>query len=191
MNNRELLINVCREVEPLLDQFVLVGGCLTQLLITDSAAPHPRPTQDVDMVVNALTLGDYYKVESKLRDLGFSQSMGEHGIICRWFKGELILDVMPPVKKILGFTNRWYRHAIEFSESISLNGMVINHISAPIFIATKLDAFNSRGKGDFMMSHDLEDLISVIDGRSSIIGDIKASPLKCTGVCEIEYQKFI
>lgn len=104
MNNRELLINVCREIEPLLSEFVLVGGCSTELLITDSAAPHPRPTQDVDMVVNAVTLNDYYAVESKLREFGFSQTMDEQAVICRWIKGPLKLDVMPTNEKILGFT---------------------------------------------------------------------------------------
>lgn len=176
MNNRELLTRVCREIEPLLTQLVLVGGCSTELLITDQAAPHPRPTQDVDMVVNAVSLNDYYKVESKLRDCGFTQSMDEQGIICRWLKGDLKLDVMPTDKNIFGFTNCWYSLAIEQAVSITFEGMRLNHINAAVFIATKLEAFDSRGKADFMMSHDLEDLISVIDGRENIVEDIATSP---------------
>ena len=176
MNNRELLVSVCREIEPLLNQLVLVGGCSTELLITDSAAPHPRPTQDVDMIVNAITLNDYYSIESKLREFGFTQTMDEQGIICRWVKGVLKLDVMPTDAKILGFTNRWYQRAVEKAVTIKYENMVINHISAPIFIATKLDAFDSRGEGDFMMSHDLEDLIAVIDGRNNIVEDVAISP---------------
>lgn len=176
MTNRELLINVCQEIKPLLDQLVLVGGCATELLITDRAASSPRTTQDVDMTVNTLTLNDYYKIESELCDLGFSQTIDEHGVICRWCKDNLILDVMPADKKILGFTNRWYSQAIEYSEAIDLNGLAINHIIAAIFIATKLEAFDSRGNNDFMMSHDLEDIISVVDGRSTIVEDVAASP---------------
>lgn len=191
MNNRELLINVCREIKPLLDQFVLVGGCSTELLITDSAAPHPRPTQDVDMVVNAITLHDYYHVEAELRELGFSQTMDEHGIICRWEKGILKLDVMPIDEKILGFTNRWYRHAVDNAITTHLDDITINHVTAAVFIATKLDAFSSRGKGDFMMSHDLEDLISVIDGRNSIIEDIKSSPIDVQEYIKSEIKIFL
>jgi hypothetical protein len=44
------------------------------------------------------------------------------------------------------------------------------------FIATKLVAFADRGKGDYLASHDLEDLIAVIDGRAAIIEEIASAP---------------
>jgi len=65
MNNRNLLLAVCREIEPLLEQLVLVGGCVTELLVSDPAAPNPRMKQDVDWVVNAVSLDSYYKLESQ------------------------------------------------------------------------------------------------------------------------------
>ncbi|VAX09705.1 hypothetical protein MNBD_GAMMA25-1231 [hydrothermal vent metagenome] len=117
---------------------MLVGGCATELLITDIAAPEPRPTKDVDMVVDVASLADYYKIEEQLREFGFTQSMDDQGVICRWIKN---------------------------AQQIMINGININHITAPIFIATKLDAFLSRGKADYLLNHDLEDLISVVDGR--------------------------
>ncbi len=106
MNNRELLLCVCKEIEVLLDQLVLVGGCATGLLITDVAAPEPRPTKDVDMVIDVINLAEYYKIENRLRELKFTQSIDDQGVICRWVKNELMLDVMPTNEKILGFTNR-------------------------------------------------------------------------------------
>ena len=39
-------------------------------------------------------------------------------------------------------------------------------------IASKLAAFTNRGNRDFWMSHDLEDLITVIDGRENIVSEI-------------------
>lgn len=39
----------------------------------------------------------------------------------------------------------------------------------PYFLATKIEAFKGRGRRDFWASHDLEDLIFVIDGRSTIV----------------------
>jgi predicted nucleotidyltransferase len=180
MSNSDLLLAVCKEIESLLDQLVLVGGCATELLITDTAAPEPRPTYDVDMVLHALNIGDYYKVETQLRELGFSQTEDEQGIICRWTKKALVLDVMPTDEKILGFTNRWYPHAVEYAENITIGGLKINYITAPIFIATKLEAFYSRGKDDILASHDLEDLISVIDGRNSIVDEIRSAPSEVT-----------
>jgi hypothetical protein len=35
-----------------------------------------------------------------------------------------------------------------------------------------LEAFKDRGKNDFLLSHDLEDIISVIDGRPGIVDDV-------------------
>jgi len=49
------------------------------------------------------------------------------------------------------------------------------HIPA-CFLATKLEAFADRGRGDFL-GHDLEDVIAVIDGRPSIEKEVEsASP---------------
>lgn len=44
--------------------------------------------------------------------------------------------------------------------------------SAPYFLATKLEAFKDRGKQDFLLSHDLEDITSVIDSRPEIASDV-------------------
>jgi len=35
------------------------------------------------------------------------------------------------------------------------------------FLATKFAAFDGRGKGDYMASHDLEDIVAVVDGVPS------------------------
>ncbi len=86
MKNQELLIAVCKEIEPLLDQLVLVGGCATELLITNKAAPALRPTRDVDMIIDVLSLSRYHDTEANLRKFGFTQTMDDQGLICRWTK---------------------------------------------------------------------------------------------------------
>ena len=176
MNNQELLIAVCKEIEPLLDQLVLVGGCATELLVTDKAAPSPRPTQDVDMIIDVIYLRRYHDTEAKLREFGFTQTMDDQNIICRWTKNNLMLDLIPTDEKILGFTNRWYTYAVQHPQQTVIDNIAINHISASIFIATKLEAFDSRGKGDYFASHDLEDLIAVIDGRDELMEEIQDAP---------------
>jgi hypothetical protein len=40
-----------------------------------------------------------------------------------------------------------------------------------------MEAFRGRGKNDFMASHDLEDFVAVIDGRSTIVAEIAQAPL--------------
>ena len=43
---------------------------------------------------------------------------------------------------------------------------------APIFCATKLDAFADRGGGD-VYHHDLEDVIAIVDGRSELMSELE------------------
>src|ERR1700728_3120795 len=51
----------------------------------------------------------------------------------------------------------------------------IRLITAPLFLAAKLEAFRGRGGGDYYASHDLEDVIALIDGRAELVGEITAS----------------
>lgn len=77
---------------------------------------------------------------------------------------------------ILGFSNRWYPEALRSAQRLELRtDLCIRLISAPAFIATKLEAFNSRGKADVMTSHDLEDLINVVDGRPELTDEVGAT----------------
>lgn len=52
MSNLQLLKRVCHEIEPVLAQMVLVGGCATGLLLTDSGASEVRYTDDVDLITH-------------------------------------------------------------------------------------------------------------------------------------------
>lgn len=43
-------------------------------------------------------------------------------------------------------------------------------------MATKLEAWNGRGGGDHLRSHDLEDLVTLIDGRAEVLDEVEGSP---------------
>lgn len=45
-------------------------------------------------------------------------------------------------------------------------------ITAPYFLACKFAAFDNRGNNDFMMSHDMEDIVAVVDGRPGLADEI-------------------
>ncbi len=88
----------------------------------------------------------------------------------------MILDVMPTDQRILGFGNCWYKAAIRHAERIKLaEERAINVVSVPYFLATKLEAFRSRGKSDFLGSHDLEDVLSVFDGCQVVVNAVERS----------------
>lgn len=94
-------------------------------------------------------------------------------VICRWFYDDVVLDVMPTDENILGFGNRWYKKAIAASILHRLTDKIdIKIVTAPYFLATKLEAFKTRGKSDYYASHDFEDIISILDGRLEIVDEI-------------------
>ena len=97
--------------------------------------------------------------------------------ICRWRQKQTILDLLPLDENILGFSNRWYKPAMEFAQDHQLGpGLRIRVVTAVYFCATKLEAFRRRGKGDYLSSHDLEDLISVVDGRLELVDEMQVAP---------------
>lgn len=155
-------------------QMVFVGGAVAGLLITDPAMPAIRPTDDVDIVVQATVLREYHLVEAALIARGFVHDMQVDAPICRWRIGPIAVDVMPMDERVLGFSNRWYPLAVNTAEYFALpSGLRIRLIQAPVFIATKLEAFANRGNGDFLFSHDLGDLIAVIDGRDALLEECR------------------
>ncbi|MGV3580881.1 MAG: hypothetical protein ACO1N8_01100 [Methylophilus sp.] len=185
--NRAILLIIAKALGDLCEQVIFVGGCATGLLVTIPRAQVIRPTDDVDIVANVVSRQGYHAIESKLRTKGFVQNM-EAPHICRWHYEGVAVDVMPTDKSILGFDNRWYPLAIETAEHIALdNETKIRLISAPLFIATKLEAFEGRGKGDMLLSHDLEDIVTVIDGRPSLIAEMRIVP---RGLQEYIAEKF-
>jgi predicted nucleotidyltransferase len=175
--NRALLLNTVVRLGELADQFVFVGGCATGLLVTAVRSQTVRVTIDVDVVTQVATLGDYYKISAQLEKKGFRQELISDSPLCRWVTDDLQLDVMPTDPNIIGFSNRWYPLAAETARLYELNAQRrIQLITAPLFLATKLDAFRDRGRSDFLASHDLEDFVTVIDGRPEIETEIHAAP---------------
>ena len=158
-------------------RFAFVGGAVAGLLITDPANPPIRPTEDVDIVAEVLALSGYHRIEKALRERGFNQDMSADAPICRWKVEGVTVDVMPTMETILGFANRWYPLCVATAEPLELpSGIAIRVIQAPVFIGTKLEAFCGRGGGDYLFSHDLGDIISVVDGRDSLIKECWQMP---------------
>lgn len=158
----------------LADQVVFVGGATVGLWISDPAAPPVRPTDDVDVVVEVATRSAFYDFEAQLREAGFSEDQ-ESGVICRWRHREtgLILDAMPSRADILGFENKWQAAAIPHAVPYQLpSGAAIRVAPAVYLLAMKLDAFKGRGNGDFIGSRDFADIITLIDGRPELLGEV-------------------
>lgn len=174
--NLALLTAMAKRLRPLLEELVFVGGCTTGLLVSDTASAPIRPTTDVDVMVEIVSRAAYYTLAERLRELGFQEDTADNAPICRWIIDSMVLDVLPTDPAILGFSNRWYPDALQAAQPFVLaEGLVIRLITAPHFLATKLEAFYGRGQGDFLFSHDLEDIVTVIDGRPALADEIQAA----------------
>lgn len=190
--NLESLIIIATRLDELCNEVTFVGGCVTGILITDKVAPDVRFTVDVDCIINVLSKPEYYSLSEKLRQKGFKEMLSGNHPICRWDCDGILIDVMPTHKNILGFSNKWYKDAQNNAVSKNLNASkVVNVISAPYFLATKLEAFKDRGKQDYLLSHDLEDIAAVIDGRPEIVSDVSNTATNLKNYLSIEFNTLI
>jgi len=173
---RVLVETVARRLGPLRAEAAFLGGAAVSLLLSDEGAPEVRSTMDVDVIVEVSSRLAYYRLAERLRELGFREVSEEGAPVCRWEVGGVLVDVMPTLPDILGFSNRWYAEAFATaSEVLIAEALVIRLVTPPYFLATKVEAFRSRGGGDFLASHDMEDIVAVLDGRPEIIAEVARS----------------
>ena len=152
------------------DKVVYVGGA-TISLYPDRETLEVRPTDDIDVIVEILSYNERSKLEEKLRSIGFQPDM-DSSLVCRCKIQGIIVDIMPTADESIGFKNIWYPEG--FKNAIDYNiddRTTVKILSAPYFIATKLEAFKGRGRGDGRTSHDFEDIVYVLENRQTIWGE--------------------
>jgi len=189
--NAGLLSSAVQRLAPILDRIVFVGGCATGLLITDLAAAPIRPTLDVDAIVELASYAALIALEEELQHLGFQHAVAEGAPVCRWIQQELVLDLMPTDPAILGFSNRWYRQAMQEAALAQVGNYRIRLITASCFLATKLEAFHGRGRSDYRMSRDVEDIIAVLDGRPEIVAEFERTDPKVRQYVRDEFSRLL
>lgn len=175
--NLPYLRHIADALGDLREQVVFVGGAVAGLLVTDPLADSVRATRDVDAVVNA-TRAMFHLIEEAVAQRGFVRDV-QGDVICRWVHKDsgLLFDLMPVQPEVLGFSNRWYPYAVETAEPVELSpGLTIRLVSAVGFVATKLEAYAGRGAGDFLTSHDFEDVLNIVDGREELTDEMAAAP---------------
>ncbi|ATH14337.1 hypothetical protein CHL79_18800 [Delftia acidovorans] len=175
--NLPQLRQIAEALGDLREQVVFVGGAVAGLLVTDPLANPVRATRDVDAVVNA-SRTKFYRIEEAVAQRGFARDVTSE-VICRWVHKDsgMLFDLMPVEPEVLGFSNRWYPYAVETAEPTDLGaGITIRLVSAVGFVATKLEAFAGRGGGDYLSSHDIEDVLNIVDGREELANELSTAP---------------
>jgi hypothetical protein len=154
-----------------LPNVVFVGAAASALFPSTSPADL-RHTQDVDVLAN-VSRAAYYELVGRLRQRGFVECRDEGAPLCRYTLNDLVVDLMVSDPAILGFTNRWYSEAFANAGSFLLpSGGMVLAITPIYFVATKLEAFRCRGKGDFR-SKDIEDIILMLDGSPGALTELR------------------
>jgi hypothetical protein len=156
--------------------YAFLGGAVVNLLLDQPDLSPARPTDDFDVVLEAVTAHRYADVETKLRELGFDHDMRQGAPRCRWVLGKLTVDIMPTEGAFLGLNTAWFAEALATATERGFGNVRLKLISPVAFLATKYAAFCDRGNGDYYASHDMEDFITVIDGRDGIAAEIANAP---------------
>jgi hypothetical protein len=162
ISNIERLQNVADGFDELNEKITYVGGAVTGLY-PNGAAASSHQTMDVDCVVEYYSFQQKEDFESVLHQKHFCEDT-EGAVICRWnYKGYQV-DIMPTDERYFQFTNRWYTPGVKNRQSYVLpNGRTIYIMPALYFVATKMEAINSRAGSDYRGSTDFEDVVYILN----------------------------
>lgn len=171
---------IAKKLDALGFNYAFVGGSIVAFLLDDPNLSPIRPTDDVDVILEVMTSVRYSDIEEKLRHAGFTHDVGPNAPMCRWLMGNITVDIMPTKQGGLGLNTQWFHEALETSTLMTIERFQLRIITPVAFLATKLVAFTDRGNNDYYTSHDLEDILTVIDGRKAIASEIdtSAEPLR-------------
>ena len=155
---------VARALHNLQKDVVFVGGA-TVSLYADAAAAESRPTDDVDVVIELASYAGYAALDEQLRNAGFVNDTVS-GVICRYQTQGIIVDILPTIAEVIGFSNKWYPEGFKQAIPVLLGDMTVKIFSLPFFIASKLEAYKNRGGNDYRFSSDFEDIVYVLENNS-------------------------
>ena len=160
-------------------QPVFVGGATIPLHLDAFGAAQARDTLDVDCIVDLPRRADYDAALDALRQVGFVDPIEEGAPVCRMLlrvdRTAIPVDIMPIESSVLGFSNRFYRGALETAEPHLKNADVL--VATPGYsFATKIAAWQDRGVRDAWLSTDLEDSVALLDGCASLRASLLELP---------------
>jgi len=179
LENRTINLRVVAEVAEALkhlnDKVVFVGGAVVSLYANDAAADEIRPTGDIDLTIVLMTYLEWVQVQEELAVLNIHPD--PYGpSMCRYRLRDIPIDIMPFQNSAIGPSNRWYAMGMDSLQTLTVHDQQLRILSAPCFLATKFEAFHGRGS-DYRTSHDMEDIVYVLDNRTTIVDEIaNASP---------------
>ncbi len=167
----ESIVEVASALGELNEKTVFVGGAVVSIYVDDPAAEEVRPTKDIDIALEIVMLGQLEILRQELAKKGFFPDP-EENVMCRFVYMGILVDVMSTKEIGWAPANKWFQEGFDHVEKIILDKLTsINVLPLAYFLATKFDAYHSRGT-DPRTSHDLEDIIYLLDNRKDLASSI-------------------
>lgn len=177
LKSDEINIQVVERVATVLgeinNEVIYVGGAIVSLYATDNAADKPRPTKDIDISVQVSSYSQMEVLREKLAAKEIYPASSEK-ILYRYSYEDILIDFIPYEETPLGPTNRWLKPGFEIAYPIQVGNIEIKILPVCMFLATKWEAFKSRGN-DPRVSHDFEDIIYIIDNNLNLLDDVSVA----------------
>lgn len=175
LDNWERLLSVARALGPLHERVVYVGGAVVSLYADRYPQEELRLTKDVDIFLEIASIAELEALRLQLKSLGFRQS-AEDSVMCRFRLHNIKVDVMATREVDWAPANPWFEPGLEYLWNVTRDGIDFKILSAPFFLATKLSAFHGRGGNDPRTSHDIEDIVYVLQNRTNIEEELMTAP---------------
>lgn len=173
--NRKAIRKIAEALGPLNREVVFVGGAIVSIYINDPAAEDIRPTKDIDISISVHSLSALELFREKLAQRGFVQS-ANLDVICRFKHKDILVDVMNTEEIGWAPANRWFAPGFEMMQTVSVEDQEIQIMPLPYFLASKFEAYNSRGATDPRTSHDFEDIVYLFDNRIDMAEQLLLAP---------------
>lgn len=163
--NKEIIKKVALTLGELNNDVIYVGGATVSLYINDPAADDVRPTKDIDISLQILSIPQLEQIREQLVDKGLKQS-ADLGVICRFKLDDILVDVMST--KAVGWApaNPWFADGFNQRETVLIDEIPVQIMPLPYFLASKFSAFTDRGGSDPRYSKDFEDITYILNNRT-------------------------
>jgi predicted nucleotidyltransferase len=139
--------------------------------IDDSSAEDVRPTKDVDLSLEIVSISDLEKIRENLIMKGFYQS-AEDSVICRFRYEDIKVDVMSTKEIGWAPANPWFAPGFKNLIRFKIDEIEIRCLSIAYYLATKFTAFYDRGSKDPRFSHDFEDIVYLLNYTNNLVDEV-------------------
>ena len=163
---------LAEKLDVLMQKVVLVGDTALEFYATDEAAEEHRTSTQIDLLVQASSIGDLYHWGEIFQAKGFEpldSSMPHQSFGCEGLK----IKIMPFRPVIRGEQQNWYEEGAFQAYTHQLpSGQRIRLLPIAYFLAAQIEAVNSSPTLDFRTDEAFEDLIYIFNIRLEIVEDV-------------------